>query len=626
MAKQIPGGYNGRILRVNLSDTSTSVETIDELFCRKYLGGAGFVSYFLLKELKGGIDPLGPDNKLVFALGPVTGTQLPGSGRHCIGAKSPLTGGLAKSEVGEFWGAELKRAGYDAIIIEGRAEKPVYLWVHDGQASIRDASRLWGMNTKETQEAIRAELGDRLVRVAGIGPAAENLVRYACIMNGLFDAGGRGGLGAVMGSKNLKAVVVRGRKAPPIFEPERLKELRKWLLDNMELIPMVRGFHEFGTGGGMEGFEAAGNLPVRNFRDGLFPGVKKISPPTIKDTVRVGMEACFGCPVRCKRAVKFAEPLPVDPAYGGPEYETLASLGSNCSIDNLNAISKASELCNAYSLDTISVGAVISFAMECFENGLLSTKDTGGIELRFGNDEAMLKMIELIAKREGIGDLLAEGAARAAQKIGKGAGEFAMEVKGLEAGMHEPRLKLGLGLGFMVSPQGADHCCNLHDTLFINAEQIKELKPLGILEPIPADDIGPRKVDLFKLIQFKQIINDSAVICQFLQYSHQQLAESVAAVTGWDTGVVEQLRVAERILTMARLFNIREGFTAADDKLPQRFYQPKTDGVLAGKSLDLAKMEKAKSYYYTIMGWDAHTGIPLPEKLEELDIAWAKTI
>ncbi len=617
MANQTPGGYNGKILRVNLSDNTISTEATDEVFCRKYLGGAGFVTYFLWKELRQGIDPLAPDNKLIFALGPVTGVPLPGSGRHCVGAKSPLTGGIAKSEVGEFWGAQLKRAGYDAIIVEGKAEKPVYLWIRDGEVSIRDARHLWGRNTKETQQAIRAELGDNLIRVAVIGPAGENLVRYACIMNGLYDAAGRGGLGAVMGSKNLKAISVRGHKAPLISEPERVKELRQWLLANMKL---VKEFQEFGTGAVMEGYEISGNLPVRNFRDGLFHGVKMIDAQAVKDTIRVKMEACFGCPVRCKKVVKFEEPYPVDPAYGGPEYETLASLGSNCGIDNLKAIAKGNELCDAYSLDTISTGGVIAFAMECFENGLLSSQDTNGIELRFGNDEAMLKIIELIAKREGIGDLLAEGTARAAKAIGKEASKFAMQVKGLEIPMHEPRLKLGLGLGFMVNPHGADHCCNMHDTMFVTEGQLKEFKPLGIFEPVPIDDIGPRKVALFKAVQLKQIVFDSLVLCRFLPYTYEQVADVTAAVTGWDMGVMEQLGVAERILTIARLFNIREGFSAADDKLPRRFFQPKTDGFLADKPLDTTKLEKAKSYYYTLMGWDADTGIPTPEKLEELDI------
>lgn len=616
--RNVPGGYNGQILRVNLSENSLSTEPIDELFCRKYLGGAGFVTYFLWREMPAGIDPLGPENRLIFALGPLTGITLPGSGRNCVGAKSPLSGGIAKSEVGEFWGAELKRAGYDAVIVEGRADRPVYLWVHDGAASIRDASHLWGQPTKETQEAIREELGDRRIRVAGIGPAGENLVRYACIMNGLFDAAGRGGLGAVMGSKNLKAVAVRGHRAPPVANAEPVRELRQWLLDN---IGQLKDFQEYGTGAAMRAFEATGNLPVRNFRDGLFPEVSKIDAQAVKDTYLTGMDACFACPVRCKKVVQVKEPYTVDPAYGGPEYETLAALGSNCGIENLAAIAKGNELCGAYSLDTISVGAVIAFAMECFENGLLTVRDTGGIELRFGNHEAMLKVIDLIARREGIGDLLAEGTLRAAARIGHGAERFAMQVKGLEPGMHEPRLKLGLGLGFMVNPQGADHCCNLHDTIYAAERPWRELRPLGILETVPVDDIGPRKVALFRMIQLKRVMFDSLVLCLFMPYTFEQVARVVAAVTGWDTGVMEQLRVAERILTVARLFNTREGFTAANDVLPERFFQSKTDGVLASKTLDLAKLEQARSYYYTLMGWDARTGIPAPEKLEELGIA-----
>ena len=271
------------------------------------------------------------------------------------------------------------------------------------EVSIRDASHLWGKNTKEAQQAIRSELGDEKVRVVLIGPGGENLVRYACIMNGLYDAAGRGGLGAVMGSKNLKAIAVRGRQQPQVFDSNKVSSLNKQIRDNLYSSFVLREMHEFGTGGYMMvSFETIGNLPVRNWRDGLFPGVNKIHGGVIKETIRIGMDACFACPVRCKKKVKFDEPYSVDPAYGGPEYETLSSLGSNCGIDNLKAIVKANELCNAYSLDTISAGGAIAFAMECFERGLLSVKDTDGIELRFGNDEAMLKCIELIARRKGL--------------------------------------------------------------------------------------------------------------------------------------------------------------------------------------------------------------------------------
>ncbi|MFH0769549.1 MAG: aldehyde ferredoxin oxidoreductase family protein [Chloroflexota bacterium] len=619
MAEKV-GGYNGKILRVNLSKNSTSVETTDELFCRKYLGGAGFISYFLLKELRQGIDPLSPENKLIFALGPVTGVPLPGSGRHCVGAKSPLTGGYGKAESGGYWGAELKHAGYDTIIVEGKAKKPVYLWIHDGEVYIKDASHLWGKTTKETEQAIRTEQEDNLIRVAAIGPAGENLVRFACVMNDLKDAAGRGGMGAVMGSKNLKAIGVRGHKRPKVADPERLKGFRQWLLANR---PLWASFNELGTGAGMGAFMSTGNVPVRNFLDGEFPEVSKISAEAVRDTIRVRMEACYACSIRCKKVVRVDEPYSVDPDYGGPEYETLAAIGSNCGIGDLKAIAKGNELCNAYSLDSISTGVVIGFAMECFENGLLNMEDTNGIELKFGNAEAMLKMIELIAKREGIGDLLAEGTARAVKRIGNKAQEFAMHVKGLEIAMHDPRVKAALGLGYEVNPHGADHCANLHDTMFSTPGRgLETVKLLGILEPLSADELGPKKVALFRASHLFRIAQDDLGLCLFTPYDAEQVTNILAAVTGWNTSAVEMLKVAERTLTMARLFNIREGFTAADDKLPNRFFQPKRNGVLSTKHYDSKQLEAAKRYYYTLMGWDAKTGVPTPEKVEELGIEY----
>ena len=620
MNEQVPSGYNGKILRVNLSNGRVSTEAIDEEFCRKLLGGAGFVAHFLLNEIEPGTDSLSPENKLVFALGPLTGIALPGSARHCVGAKSPLTNGIAKSEVGEFWGAELKRAGLDAIIIQGKAPNPAYLWVNKGEATIRDASQLWGKNTKETQEAIRAELGDNKIRVASIGPGGENLVKYACIMHGPADAAGRGGMGAVMGSKNLKAVAVRGEKMPAVANPNGVKALRQWLRDNRKL---VASFSEFGTGAAMSLFEEIGNLPTRNFCDGAFPEVNQISAQTLKETMGIGMHGCFACPVRCKKVIEVKEPYQVDSAYGGPEYETLAALGSNCGIDDLKAIAKGSELCNAYSIDTISTGCTISFAMECFENGLLTTKDTDGIELNFGNAEAMLQVIELIGRRQGIGNLLAEGSARAAEKIGKGAQGFSMHVKKQEIPMHEPRLSKSLALGYMVNPHGADHCCNLIDIFFAGFGKepdviVKDAVPLG-MAPAPFADIGPSKVALFRIAQLKRIILDSLVLCMFLPYSYRQLAEVTSAVTGWNTTTMEQLRVAERTLTICRLFNVRHGLTADDDKLPSRFFEPTRYGALVDTALDHENMEKAKRYYYSLMGWDSK-GIPTPEKLEELGI------
>ena len=620
MEHKVSGGYNGKVLRVNLSNEKVAIEKIDDSFCRRYLGGAGFIAYYLLSETNSGIDPLSPENRLIFALGPLTGLSLAGCARHTVGAKSPLTGGIAKAEVGEYWGSQLKRAGFDVLIIEGKAERPVYLWIYNGKVEIKDAAHLWGKRTKETQETIRSELGDAKIRVAMIGPGGENLVKYACIMNGLADAAGRGGMGAVMGSKNLKAVAVRGDSMPPINNNDGVKKLNRWFKENMNLL---KSFSDFGTGGPMNRFEKLGNLPVRNFRDSGFPNVDKITPQTLKETIRVGMEGCFACPVRCKKVVECQEPYQVDRAYGGPEYETLGSLGSACGIDDLKAIAKGNEMCNAYSLDTISTGMSIAFAMECFENGLLTSDDTNGIELVFGNADAMLKTIDLIARREGIGDMLAEGVARAAEKIGKGAEAFAMHVKKLEFPMHEPRLSKSLGLGYMVNPHGADHMDSLIDMFFSAfTEEPNVVIPDGIplgLEPAPFYDIGSRKVVLFKAFQSKRIIADSLVFCHFLPYSYLQLAELTSAVTGWDTSVMELFRMSERILTMCRLFNIREGFTADHDKLPSRSFEPTRGGPLADRSLNVEEMERAKHYYYYLMGWNEN-GIPMTEKLEELGI------
>lgn len=621
MSEKAAGGYNGKILRVNLTSGQIITERIDASFCRKYIGGTGWIAYYLLNEVQPGIDPLSPENKLIFALGPLTGLALGGCARHTVGTKSPLTGGIAKSEVGEYWGAQFKRAGFDALIIEGKSDRPAYIWIHNGQAEIRDGSHLWGKSTKDTQEIIRSELADDKIRVAMIGPGGENLVKYACLMHGLFDAAGRGGTGAVMGSKNLKAVAVRGDNMPPIANKGGVKKMVGWLKENMEL---VKAFSDFGTGAPLARFEQLGNLPIRNFRDGVFPGAEKITAVTLKEKIRVGMDGCFGCPVRCKKMVACEEPYQVDRAYGGPEYETLGALGSACGIDDLKAIAKGNELCNAYSLDTISTGLSIAFGMECFESGLLTSEDTQGVELKFGNADAMLKMIELIARREAVGDLLAEGSARAAQRIGAGAEAFAMHVKNQELPMHEPRLSKALGLGYMVNPHGADHMDNLIDIFYCEMTEqpnitVADALPLGF-EPAPYPDIGPKKVALFKVLQTKRIIADSLVLCHFLPYSYLQYAELTASVTGWDTSVMEHIRIAERILTMCRLFNVREGISADDDKLPARFFQPTGEGALSDKCLSREEMENAKRYYYHLMGWD-EKGVPMAEKLEELGIA-----
>ncbi len=620
----MPFGYRGKILRVNLSDERITIEKPNEIFYRKYLGGEGFVAYYLLKEVKPGVNPLGPENKLIFAAGPLTGAPIPGCGRNSVGGKSPLTGGFGESEVGGVWGAELKRAGFDAIIIEGKAENPVYLWVHDGDAEIRNAKHLWGKETGETQEIIRKELGDDLIRVASIGPGGERLVRFACIIVDLHDAAGRTGMGAVMGSKNLKAIAVRGKgKRVEVYDPNKLKELTRWLNQNMANLSFPSSLHNYGTGASMDASAASGNLPVRNFRDGFFANPEKLDARTIKRTISVGMDGCYACPIRCKKIVKVGEPWNVDPIYGGPEYEALAALGSNCGIDNLEAVAKANEICNRCSLDVISTGVTIAFAMECYENGILTSKDTEGLDLRFGNADAMVKMVQKIAYREGIGNILAEGVKRASEIIGGGSSKYAMHVKGLEIPMHEPRLKRALGLGYAVSPTGADHMHNMHDTGLVSAgPMLNSLSSLGILEPIPLEDLGPRKVRAFIYYVDWRVLDNCLLICDFLPWDFDQKTEIVRAVTGWKTSTWDLMKTAERVITMARIFNLREGFTKNDDWLPERFFSPKRNGPLSDTSINAEALRNAIELYYGMMGWDKN-GVPTKAKLEELDIGWA---
>ena len=613
-------GYNGKILRVNLSSNAISIEETDESFCRRYFGGRGFISYFLLKEVPRGAEPLGPENKLIFATGPVTGVPVPGSGRNSVGAKSPLTNIYGDGEVGGYWGAEFKHAGYDALIVEGKAEKPVYLWIDDDKVQIKDAGHLWGKPTKECQELIREELGNNNIRVAQIGPAGENMVRFACIINDLGYACGRCGIGAVMGSKNLRAVAVRGHQKIRVADPEGLSSIAKWYRDNFKNIGWPRMLHSHGTAARFIDINRHGGLPTRNFQTGLFEGAEKVSQDAIVTALK-GRRGCYACPVKCKLMVSIDKPYRVDPAYGGPEYETEAALSSVCGIDNLEVLLKAGELCNAYGLDTISTGVTIAFAMECFERGILSEGDTDGIRLNFGNAEGMLRLIHLIARREGLGNLLAEGTARAAESIGKGAEEFAMHVKKQEIPLSEPRWKPGTGLGYVVAPQGADHNDNIHDIWYETAI-VNELNNFGVFEPVSVNDLGVNKVRLLYYGSMWKQMQNCLVLCWMTSYPVQKIVDIVRATTGWPTSVFELMKMGERCIQMCRYYDIREGMSKGEDKLPERFFTPIESGPLKGYKLDRIVFERAKNIYYDIAGWDRTTGAPVLGKLQELGIDW----
>jgi len=612
-------GYHRCILRVNLTDGQIAVERPDDVFYRRYLGGAGFIAYYLLKDVPPGTDPLGPDNRLIFACGPLTGVPLAGSGRNAIGARSPLTGAMGEADVGGFWGAELKAAGFDAIVVEGRAASPVYLWVHDGEAELRDALHLWGLENKPVHTAICEELGEKQARIALCGPAGEKQVRFASILADLKHAAGRTGLGAVMGSKNLKAVAVRGRGRVPMAEPDQVGALARWLRDNYR--ELVGKFADMGTGVSVIPYNRAGALPVHNFRDGHLEGADILGREGLAEHVVVRMESCYACAISCKKVAVLDSPYNVDPAYGGPEYETAASLGSNCGVTDVYAMTKASERCNALGLDTISTGGTIAFAMECFEEGLLGPEETGGLDLRFGNAEAMLQLVEMIAARQGIGDLLADGSKRAAERIGNGAERLAVHVKGQELPYHDPRIQHGLGLGYAVSYTGADHCHSAFDSNYEQEPSMDSVRNLGVLEPMPATWLGPEKVRAILYGGLRLHLNNCLCLCNFLPYGNDQVVAAVRAVTGWDTNAWELWKTAERLVTMARAFNVRQGFTPADDRLPPRMGES-LGSKGAGAPIDPDAVQAALPFYYEMMGWHPATGVPRAAKLYELDIGW----
>ena len=626
----MPYGYNGKILRVDLTSGRIRVDEPGEIVYRTYLGGGGLASYYLLRELKAGTDPLSPDNILVFASSVISGAPIAGMVRYTMAARSPLTGAYGESEAGGFWGPELKFAGFDAVIVTGKAERPSYLWIHDGEAEIRSAEKIWGLETGPAQEQIREELGEKRARVALIGPAGENRVSYACVVNELKHANGRTGMGAVMGSKNLKAVAVRGTKKMEIHDPEKFRTLAKELAESIERHGPNQVLRKLGTSNLIRVLNAQGLLPSRNFRNGSFEGAERISGERMAETILEGEGGCYACAVRCKRAVAVASgPYQTSSRYGGPEYETLASLGSLLGIDDLAAISKGNEMCNRYTLDTISTGVAIGFAMECYEKGLLTRSDTEGVAFTFGNPEAMLKGIEWIAFRKpGLGDLLADGVRSAAAKVGRGSEKFALHIKGQELPMHEPRGKTGQGLSFAVSPTGADHVRAPHDTAFqAPGPNLERIAPLGLLEPVEGREMGPRKARNFTYLHFVWSLYESLGVCNFVAgpvwaLTLPKLVEVVQAVTGWETSLWELMKVGERAVNMARVFNLREGFGRRDDTLPERLFDPLEGGALAGQGIDRRGFEDLLTLYYEAMGWDPREGVPTRGKLAELNLYW----
>jgi len=622
-------GTTAKILRVDLTAGTWEIETLTEEFYRLYPGGKALAAYILLNEIPANVDPLSRENVLVMANGLMTGAPVSTATRYVVSARSPLTNGYGESEAAGFWGPELKMAGFEAIVFKGKAPKPVYLWIQDGQVELRDATKLWGQQTSEVQEAIRTELGDKKIRVLQIGPAGENLVRYAGITNDLRHFNGRNGMGAVMGSKNLRAVAVRGttRYLTMARDPKSLKALGSTLAKRVKNNPQSWGLQNTGTPGLVEPLNTAGMLPTRNFLQGAFEGVDEIKWEVYESELLTARKTCYACAIRCKREVQVDGQESV---YGGPEYESVGALGPNCGVSDIHAIAKANELCNAYMLDTISTGMTISFAMECFEHGLLTLEDTDGLDLRFGNAEAMLTMIEWIALRKGIGDMLAEGVMRAAEQIGGDAHFFAMHVKGQELPMHEPRGKYNVGMGYAISEIGADHLVVAHDGMLANAEgtPFKNARPLGITEPQPTKSLNDEKMQHFYVLEKVTSMEKVIGYCFFgpaprsyIQFD--EVVNSVNAVTDWNLNLDELLEIGERATNMARVFNAREGFTRKDDTLPERLFSPLDNGALKGEVFPRDEFESALTVLYGLKGWDAETGNPTRERLEALALGWA---
>jgi aldehyde:ferredoxin oxidoreductase len=611
--------YQGKILRVDLTTRQVGVEQPDEIFFRTYFGGWGLIAYYLLKEMVSGADPLGPNNVLVFANGIVTGTPLGGSGRNAVGAKSPLTGGFGESDVGGFWGVELKRAGWDGIVITGRAEDPIYLWIADDQVEIRDGAHLWGKETAEVEAVLKRKVGDKRIRVAQCGVAGENLVRYACVVNDCHHMAGRTGMGAVMGSKKLRAIAVRGTGKVELADRDKVLKIASWLRWRHR----ERGESEHGTGGALTSINAMGALATRNFQETCFEGAEKITGQRMTESILVERGTCFACPANCKRRVRVRGRYEVDPIYGGPEYEGLASLGSCCGIDDLEAIAYANQLCNAYGLDVISTGVTIAWAMECFERGLLTKEDTKGLDLRFGNASALTTLVEQIAHRQGFGNLLAEGSLQAAKQIGRGTEKYAMQVKGQEIPpSYDARTKFSLGLGFVTSPTGADHMHSFKDHYCASERHVQNLRNWGILEPVPLEDLGPKKVRAAKYYVDWRVFLNCVGMCFFLPYSQEQICDIVQGATGWNSSMFELMKVGERALAMARAFNYREGFTTEDDVLPRRFFTPVESGPSEGAKVPAEDFARARDLYYAMCGWNRETGAPTSTKLHELGVGW----
>jgi len=599
-----------KILTVDLTKKKIKVETLKKEITKKFIGGLGVGAYILFKELKAKIGPLSPENMIIFASGPITGIRLSGSSRITAVFKSPQTGIFASSNCGGFFGPELRKANFDVIAIKGRAETPVYLLIEDGRVEILDAGHLWGLDTFETEEILKKEHGSKF-QVVCIGPAGEKLVKFACICHDRGRQFGRAGSGAVMGSKNLKAIVIRGESEIPVADEEELDVFREEIAS--EIDEKLKSLKTYGTPGIMTLTNKLGALPTKYWRSGQFEGAEEIGPKSVKEKVIKSSKACLYCRVACGKISIINEGLYVGVKVEGPEYETLYALGSLCGNSNLHSIIVANELCDRYGVDTITTGNVIAFAMELYEKGILKKKETEGLELNFGNHKALIEAIKLIGLREGVfGELFSGGVLEAASKIGDIALKLAVHVKGLEPAGYEPRALYGMGLGYATSYRGA---CHLRSVAY---------RPnlVGVVDRFSTEN----QAKLVKESEDFYAFCDSLVLCRFLSLPiigpilQDRAAKLYQIVVGENLGVKELMETGERIINLIRMFNIREGVSRKDDILPRKFTEePLKGGPTDGKVIKKEELDRMLDEYYMLRGWNAN-GVPTEEKLSQLKL------
>jgi aldehyde:ferredoxin oxidoreductase len=604
--------YAGKILRVDLTTGKIEAEPLGEEIAKQYIGGIGLGIRLLVDNLKQGTDAFSPDNPLIFVTGPLSGTMGPTAGNgYAVVSKSPATGGVAEAKAHGFFGPDLKRAGYDAVIITGKAEKPVYLWIDDDNVQLMDAKSLWGKSPHETDVAIRKDLGDYYIRVSAIGPAGEKMCRFAAIINDEFRAIGRTGMGAVMGSKNLKALAVRGTRDVNVADLEGFKEFVKMIHERMKG-PATKKYRTLGTPENVLVLNSLAALPTRNFTQATFEGADKVSGEYLNEHFVKKIVGCATCAMRCDHIAVVPEGQ-----YKGStsrlEFECLWALGPDCGVDRLDAIIEAMRLCNYYGLDGISAGVVIGFAMDLYEHGIITKEQTDGVDLRFGNAEALVQMVRKIGLREGwLGDVLAEGSMRAAEKIGKGAEEYACHIKGLELPGYDLRSLKTAALGFSVSFRGA---CHLRNGAYspdvkgkVNRFKIEKGRGKMIME----------EGDVYNII-------DSLILCKFSRGTYydglNDMAKYYTLATGIPMKAAELKKAGERIENLARLVNIREGIgTREHDTLPYKIMNvPLPDSIANGAVVNKEEFQLGLDDYYEVRGWTKE-GIPTVEKLNELGL------